>query len=107
MDANSTPGHEELAFIATLRGTPGRDVLDTAIDALRNLHHGESSASGILTHIPHALLRQELGSDLPQAGRYAVGFIVHHEQSQEQDVITAVAAEEGFAVLSWRDVPVN
>lgn len=105
--ANSTPGHEELAFIATLRGTPGRDVLDTAIDALRNLHHGESSASGILTHIPHALLRQELGGDLPQAGRYAVGFIFHHEQSQEQDVITEVAAEEGFAVLSWRDVPVN
>lgn len=109
----STPqsGHEGLAFVATLRGTPGRDVLDTALDALRNLHHGSSRASGILTHIPHRLLRQEFDTSLPAAGRYAVGVLFldteNLAESEGRRLITDAAAAAGFAVLTWRDVPVN
>lgn len=105
LDAHS--GHEGVAFVATLRGTPGRDVLDTALSALENLHHGCSRASGVLTHIPDRVLRAEIGSDLPPVGRYAVGFAFLHEVASEQDLITEIAAEEGFAVLTWREVPIN
>ena len=104
-DAHS--GHEGVAFVATLRGTPGRDVLDTALAALENLHHGCSQASGVLTHIPDRVLRAEIGSDLPPVGRYAVGFAFLQEVDAEQHLITEIAAEEGFAVLTWREVPIN
>lgn len=100
-------GHEGVAFVATLRGTPGRDVLDTALSALENLHHGTSRSSGILTHIPHAMLRSQYGADLPSAGRYALGFVFHVDARAEQELITQVAAEEGFAVFAWREVPIN
>src|SRR5690625_7275860 len=100
-------GHEGVAFVATLRGTPGRDVLDTALAALENLHHGCSRASGVLTHIPDRVLRAEIGSDLPPVGRYAVGFAFLQAVDAEQHLITEIAAEEGFAVLTWREGPRN
>src|SRR5699024_116755 len=100
-------GHEGVAFVATLRGTPGRDVLDTALAALENLHHGCSQASGVLTHIPDRVLRAEIGSDLPPVGRYAVGFAFLQEVQAEQELITEIAAEEGVAVLTWREVQIN
>lgn len=111
IDAMRAPGFlsddEGVAFVATLRGTPGRDVLDTALDALANLHHGRSQTSGILTHIPDRLLREEYGRDLPQAGTYALGFIFHTDPDSESDLIATLAAEEGFAILTWRDLPLN
>lgn len=100
-------GHEGIAFVATLRGTPGRDVVDTALDALRNLHHGQSRSSGILTHIPDRLLRSELGGDLPPAGGYAVGFAFLTKIGADQRAVASAAAAEGFAVLTWRPVPLN
>ena len=47
-----------LAMVATLRGTPGHDIIDTALDALRNLEHrgavgsdaGTGDGAGIITH---------------------------------------------------------
>lgn len=99
--------HEGVAFVATLRGTPGRDVLDTALGALENLHHGCSQSSGILTHIPDRLLRAELGADLPPKGSYALGFLFLADPDSEHQLVSQAAADEGFAILSWRDVPVN
>lgn len=101
------PGHEGVAFVATLRGTPGRDVLDAALDALGNLHHDCSHTSGILTNIPDAILRDEFGADLPPAGAYALGFVFHKDLTAEQDLIVEVAASEGFSALTWRTVRVN
>ena len=108
-----------VAMVATLRGTPGHDIIDHALTALRNLEHrGATGAdplvgdgAGILTQIPDAFLREVVDFDLPVAGAYAVGtaFLPTGQAEREAAVavIEAIAAEEGLRVLGWREVPVD
>ena len=71
-----------LAMVATLRGTPGHDIVAQALTALRNLEHrgaigsdaGTGDGAGILTQIPDAFLRAVVEFDLPPVGEYAVGM---------------------------------
>ena len=108
-----------VAFIATLRGTPGHDIVDHALTALRNLDHrgavgaevDTGDGAGILTQVPDAFLREVSGLDLPDAGSYAVGTVFlpddDTEAAEAASAIEALAAEEGLRVLGWRDVPVT
>ncbi|GLK18589.1 glutamate synthase large subunit [Herbiconiux flava] len=108
-----------LAMVATLRGTAGHDIIDTALDALRNLEHrgavgsdaGTGDGAGILTQIPDAFLRAVAPVELPPVGRYAVGnaFLPLHARERQEimDRIRELAAEEDLAVLGWREVPVR
>jgi len=107
-----------VAMVATLSGTPTHEVVDQALTALRNLEHRGASGSeadsgdgaGILTQIPDAFLRSVLTFELPEAGSYAVGTaFLPDDDVEEKTTVTAIerlAAEEGLAVLGWRDVPV-
>jgi len=71
-----------VAFVATLRGTPGRDIVDAGLTALLNLDHrgavgaeeDSGDGAGILTQIPDAFLRDVIAVELPPAGHYAVGL---------------------------------
>ncbi|PZR52470.1 glutamate synthase large subunit [Xylanimonas oleitrophica] len=108
-----------VAFVATLRGTPGRDIVDAGLTALLNLDHRgavgaeESSGdgAGILTQIPDAFVRDVVAAELPPAGRYAIGMAFLPADPQEADAVArrfdAIAAEEKLDVLAWRDVPVT
>ncbi|GAB7189724.1 glutamate synthase large subunit [Kineococcus sp. NUM-3379] len=112
-----------VAFVATMRGEAGHDIVEHALTALRNLDHrgavgaetDTGDGAGILTQVPDAFLREvvreQLGVDLPAAGRYAVGtaFLPQEEDARASAVegIEAIAAEEGCTVLAWRDVPVT
>ncbi|MHB1171500.1 MAG: glutamate synthase large subunit [Lacisediminihabitans sp.] len=108
-----------LAMVATLRGTAGHDIIDTALGALRNLEHrgavgsdaGTGDGAGIVTQIPDAFLRAVVDFELPQVGRYVVGtaFLPRDvvEREQIKQGIEALAAEEHLAVLGWRAVPVR
>jgi glutamate synthase (NADPH/NADH) large chain len=107
------------AFVATLRGTPGRDIVDSGLTALLNLDHrgavgaeeNSGDGAGILTQIPDAFLRDVVDADLPPAGRYAIGMAFLPVDPDEQLVavraIEAIAAEEKLDVLAWRDVAVT
>jgi glutamate synthase (NADPH/NADH) large chain len=107
-----------VAFVATLRGEAGHDVVDHALTALRNLdHRGAVGAdpevgdgAGILVQVPDAFLRAVVEFDLPPAGSYAVGtaFLPTDDEARHaaEAGIARLAAEEGLAVLGWRDVPV-
>ncbi len=110
-----------VAFVATLRGTPGHDIVDHALTALRNLDHrgavgaepDTGDGAGILTQIPDLFLREvlaELGLRLPAAGGYVVGtaFLPADETERAEAVaaVTRLAGEEALDVLGWRDVPV-
>ncbi|MGF1663558.1 MAG: glutamate synthase large subunit [Kineosporiaceae bacterium] len=110
-----------VAFVATLRGVPGHDIVEHALTALRNLDHRGAVGSeadtgdgaGILTQVPHAFLRSVaagLGIDLPPSGGYAVGTAFlptdDDERALAESAVATIAAEEGLAVLGWRDVPV-
>ena len=108
-----------LAMVATLRGTAGHDIIQNALDALRNLEHrgavgsdaGTGDGAGILTQIPDAFFRAVVPFTLPEAGAYAVGaaFLPTDaaERAREKSGIEAIAAEEGLTVLGWREVPVD
>ena len=77
-----------VAFVATMRGTAGHDIVEHAMTALRNLdHRGATGAdpdtgdgAGLLTQMPDRVLRESAGLDLPAAGTYAVGlaFLADH-----------------------------
>jgi glutamate synthase (NADPH) large chain len=107
------------AFVATLRGTPGRDIVDAGLTALLNLDHrgavgaeeNSGDGAGILTQIPDAFLRDVVDADLPPAGHYAIGMAFlpmdEAERIATERAVEALAAEEKLDVLAWRDVQVT
>ncbi|MDR0504513.1 MAG: glutamate synthase subunit alpha, partial [Bifidobacteriaceae bacterium] len=108
-----------VAFVATLRGEAGRDIIDAALVALKNLdHRGARGAevdtgdgAGILTQVPDALMRDLFSRELPEPGHYAIGMAFlpsdRDEAAHAQSQIDQIVAEEDLTVLAWRDVPVN
>ena len=108
-----------LAMVATLRGTAGHDIVETALNALRNLEHrgavgsdaGTGDGAGILTQLPDEFLRAVAGFNLPAAGEYAAGLVFLPTDSDEAASIQAgfenLAIEESLVVLGWREVPTN
>ena len=108
-----------LALVATLRGTPGHDIIQTALDALRNLEHrgaigsdaGTGDGAGILIQIPDAYYRQVSSQHLPAVGHYGAGLVFESNdsttRSQEREKFAALALDEELEVLFWRDVPTN
>ena len=117
------PGHERdacgVAFIATLRRSPGRDIVDAGLRALRNLDHrgavgaeAESGdGAGILTQVPDEFVRAVVGADLPPQGSYAIGMAFLPMDPRQAHAAAAhverIAAQERLSVLAWRDVPVQ
>ncbi len=117
------PRHEHdacgVAFVATLTGEPSHDIVAKALTALRNLdHRGAAGAepnsgdgAGILLQVPDAFLRAVVDVDLPPVGSYAVGtgFLPGDDENvaKTKARIEELAAEEGLAVLGWRDVPTS
>ncbi len=117
------PRHEHdacgVAFVATLTGEPSHDIVAKALTALRNLdHRGAAGAevnsgdgAGILLQVPDAFLRASVDFDLPPVGSYAVGTAFlpgdHENVAKSRARIEELAAEEGLAVLGWRDVPTS
>jgi glutamate synthase (NADPH/NADH) large chain len=109
-----------VAFVATMRGEAGHDIVDLAMTALRNLEHrgavgaeaDTGDGAGILTQVPDRFLREVLrdrGVELPQRGAYAVGIAFLPDDGQEaaraEAAVERIAGEEGLSVLAWRDVP--
>ena len=106
-----------LAMVATLRGTPGHDIVAQALEALRNLEHrgavgsdaGTGDGAGIITQIPHLFFSEILEFELPAKGSYAVGMgflpLDPKVRATEKKKLDSIAREEGLEVLGWRPVP--
>ena len=106
-----------LAVIATLRGTPGHDIVQHALTALRALEHrgavgadeGTGDGAGLLTQIPDELFRAVVDAELPPVGEYVAGtaFLppVDGERAEAKEAVERLAEEEGLQVLAWREVP--
>ncbi len=106
-----------VAFVATLRGEPGHDIVEHALTALRNLDHrgavgaeeNTGDGAGILTQVPDAFLRAVVDFPLPPLGSYAVGIaFLPEEEDEEQRALAAferIVEDEGLVVLGWREVP--
>ncbi|MDR1427129.1 MAG: glutamate synthase large subunit, partial [Bifidobacteriaceae bacterium] len=108
-----------VAFVATLRGEPGRDIVDSALTVLKNLDHrgavgaeaNTGDGAGILTQVPDALMRDLFDRGLPPRGHYAVGMAFlpadPDETVRAMSKIDRIVAEEGLERLAWRNVPIN
>ena len=108
-----------VGFVADLSGRRTHDTVAQALTVLRNLEHRGAMGSdpetgdgaGILTQIPDAFFRTTCDFTLPAPGFYAAGmtFLPTDEAGAAQAMATAeaIAAQEGLAVLGWREIPHN
>ena len=111
-----------VGFIADIKGRKSHKIVEDALTILLNLEHRGAvgadpragDGAGILVQIPHKFLAKKaaaLGIKLPAPGHYAVGalFMPHDADWRREimDTYAAVAAQDGMAVLGWRDVPTN
>lgn len=104
-----------LAMVATLRGTPGHDIVDMALSSLRNLEHrgavgsdaGTGDGAGILTQIPDRFFRKVLPFTLPSKGSYGAGlvFLSEPEALSDKAQFEKLAKTEKLEVLGWRTPP--
>ncbi|MEM0914561.1 MAG: glutamate synthase large subunit, partial [Planctomycetota bacterium] len=112
-----------VGFIAHIKGQRSHAIVQDALVMLSRMDHrgacgcetNTGDGAGILTALPHALMRRvaqdDLGVDLPAPGRYAVGNIFLPQDPAKRDFCKTQYAEElerlGARVLGWRDLPVD
>ncbi len=106
-----------VGFVADLTGERKHQTIARALTVLRNLdHRGAKGAdpesgdgAGILTQMPDMLLRSRCKFDLPPAGAYAAGLAFlpagPGDDAAMRSAVARIAADEGLAVVGWRDVP--
>ncbi len=109
-----------VGFLARIDAEPRHDVVENALKILVNLEHrgavgGDAATgdgAGILAGLPDAFLRRVCGEHaivLPPPGKYAAGmFFLPTDAALRNRCITMterMAAQEGFEVLGWREVP--
>ena len=106
-----------VSFVVQMDGTASHRLVDLALDSLCSLEHRGAKGSeentgdgaGILIQIPDAFLRANVGFELPDAGRYAVGiaFLNGPDPDSAADSAVKIVEAEGLTVLGWRDLPVD
>jgi len=111
-----------IGFIVNINAEPSHEIITKGIQILVNLTHRGAcgcdvetgDGAGILIQIPHKFFRREtakLGFTLPPAGEYGVGMVfLPVERTQRlmcEGILERVIAEEGLAVLGWRDTPIQ
>ena len=111
-----------VGFVADIKGRKSHQIIEDGLSILCNLEHRGAvgadprmgDGAGILVQIPHkffAKRAKELGFELPEPGRYAVGqLFMPREKNWRQivrDIYAEIIAREGFELLGWRDVPTD
>ncbi len=112
-----------VGFVAHIKGQASHDIVRDALKMLQRMDHrgacgcepNTGDGAGILTGIPHALLRRvarlDAGIELPEAGGYGVGNVFLPRDEAERDVckteVERVVAEQGLRLLGWRRLPVD
>ncbi|CAA2103048.1 Ferredoxin-dependent glutamate synthase 1 [Methylobacterium bullatum] len=111
-----------VGFVADMHDRRTHAIVAQGLLILENIdHRGAVGADpkmgdgcGILTHIPHFLLKEEcesLGIALPEPGHYGVGqfFMPKDEEGRRivEEIVEKSLHDEGLPFLGWRDVPVD
>lgn len=111
-----------VGVVANIKGKKSHKILSQALVVLRNMDHrggqgadeNSGDGAGVLMQIPHNFFVKELAKqnvELPEVGRYAVGFIflppdaVERENTQRH--FQRIVEANGQRVIAWRAVPVN
>ncbi len=112
-----------VGFIANIRGERSHDILDRAVQGLKNLaHRGAVDAdaltgdgAGVLTQIPYEILEtflEENGKKLSDRSDLGVGMIFLPRNDEDarnhaKQIVEEAAKREGMEFLAWREVPVD
>ncbi len=112
-----------VGFIAHVKGRRSHAIVDQALTMLSRMDHrgacgcevNTGDGAGILTAIPHKLMRKaaqaDLGVDLPEIGEYAAGNIFlptdDDARATAKRVFEDRLNEVGVRVLGWRALPVD
>ncbi len=111
-----------VGFVASIDGTPRRDVVQAGIDALKAVwHRGAVDAdgktgdgAGIQVQIPQDFFKEHIEhtGHTPGAGRLAVGmvFLPKTDLNAAETCRTIVESEIlqfGYRVFGWRQVPID
>ncbi len=112
-----------VGFIAQIKGVASHQIVVDSEDLLRRMDHrgacgceeNTGDGAGIMTALPHrflaAAVKEDLGIDLPEPGRFAVGnvFLPRHadERSKCKSVVEEIIAEQGQRLVGWRSLPVD
>ena len=112
-----------VGFIAHIKGQASHQfVLDASTMLVSMDHRGgcgcESNTgdgSGMLTALPHKLLRKvakdDLKTDLPEPGRYAAGLVFLPKDSAERkfckETVERIIREQGQRLIGWRLFPTD
>jgi glutamate synthase (NADPH) large chain len=112
-----------VGFVADIKGRPSHQIMLDAYHLNSRMDHrggcgfeaNTGDGAGILMALPHSffadIAKKELNTSLPAPGHYATGNIFLPQNTKEReycrDVINQIIAEEGQALIAWRDVPVD
>ncbi|HAC87457.1 MAG TPA: glutamate synthase subunit alpha, partial [Gammaproteobacteria bacterium] len=112
-----------VGFVANIKGVPSRQIMLDAYHINSRMEHrggcgfeaNTGDGAGILIATPHSFFQkiaeEELNSELPPAGQYAVGNIFLPVEKGEREtcrrVINEIIAEENQLLVGWREVPLD
>ncbi|MCU1690714.1 MAG: glutamate synthase, partial [Jatrophihabitantaceae bacterium] len=111
-----------VAFLVDVQGRRSHSIVAQALVALHNMdHRGAAGAeensgdgAGLLIQLPDDFLRTTFAADgiqLPAAGQYAAGIAFLPADDAHAatvvDLVAQAAADEGLAVLGWRQTPID
>lgn len=112
-----------VGFIAHIKGERSHHIVVDSEEILRNMDHrgacgceaNTGDGAGVLTALPHEFLqkvvKQDLGVDLPDPGRFAAGNVflpkIEIERDQCKQTIEKLIAERGQKLVGWRLVPTD
>lgn len=111
-----------VGFVANLSGDATHTIIRQGIQVLENLEHRGAcgcdpetgDGAGMLLQLPHALFAREAESlkfSLPKKGEYAAGMMFLPTDAEDRRrcvaIIEKTIADDGQAVLGWREVPRN
>ena len=112
-----------VGFVADIRGRRSHQIVLDGDTVLRRMEHrgacgaegNTGDGAGILTALPHELLRrrarEDLGISLPEAGRFAAGNVFLPRDARERAhckrTFARIAGEQGLALVGWREVPID
>lgn len=113
-----------VGFICHIKGQQSHKIVSDARQLLCAMtHRGATGAdsrdgdgAGVMTGIPHLFFKREaerdIGCELPDAGRYAVGNVFFKPNDpigmqKQQSIFSRIASDLGLRVLGWRSVPTD
>src|SRR2546421_1207033 len=111
-----------VGFVVNAKGKKSHQIIQQALQVLRNLDHrgacgceaNTGDGAGLLMQMPHAFLQKQcdkLGFKLPKPGQYGAGLIFlpqdPPERQQCERAFEKIVKEEGLKIIGWRTVPTD